>query len=26
MTRQIEHMIKYKYIPFNLGKQVSCAC
>ncbi|KAG6505039.1 hypothetical protein ZIOFF_037387 [Zingiber officinale] len=23
MKRQITHMIKYKYVPFNLGKQVS---
>lgn len=23
MRRQIAHMIKYKYVPFNLGKQVS---
>lgn len=23
MRRQIAHMIKYKYIPFNVGKQVS---
>jgi Rer1 family len=23
MKRQILHMIKYKYVPFNLGKQVS---
>jgi hypothetical protein len=23
MRRQIAHMIKYKYIPFSLGKQVS---
>lgn len=23
MRRQITHMIKYKYIPFNLGKQVT---
>ncbi|KAG8364335.1 hypothetical protein BUALT_Bualt19G0118200 [Buddleja alternifolia] len=23
MRRQIMHMIKYKYIPFNIGKQVS---
>jgi len=22
MRRQVAHMIKYKYIPFNLGKQV----
>ncbi|KAG6413402.1 hypothetical protein SASPL_126111 [Salvia splendens] len=25
MKRQIMHMIKYRYIPFNLGKQVSCS-
>lgn len=24
MKRQITHMIKYKYLPFNIGKQVSC--
>lgn len=23
MRRQIAHMIKYRYIPFNIGKQVS---
>lgn len=23
MKRQIKHMIKYKYLPFSLGKQVS---
>lgn len=23
MRRQIAHMIKYKYVPFNIGKQVS---
>lgn len=23
MKRQIMHMVKYKYLPFNLGKQVS---
>jgi len=23
MRRQIAHMIKYKYIPFNIGKQVT---
>lgn len=23
MKRQIMHMMKYKYIPFNIGKQVS---
>lgn len=23
MRRQITHMIKYKYVPFSLGKQVS---
>jgi hypothetical protein len=23
MKRQIMHMIKYKYVPFNIGKQVS---
>ena len=26
MRRQIAHMIKYKYIPFNVGKQVSFKC
>lgn len=25
MRRQIAHMMKYKYIPFSLGKQVSCS-
>lgn len=25
MKRQIMHMIKYKYVPFNIGKQVSLA-
>ena len=24
MRRQIAHMIKYKYVPFNIGKQVEC--
>lgn len=26
MRRQIAHMIKYKYIPFNIGKQVNFVC
>ncbi|PKA62019.1 Protein RER1B [Apostasia shenzhenica] len=26
MKRQIMHMIKYKYIPFNIGKQVRALC
>lgn len=26
MRRQIAHMIKYKYIPFSIGKQVRSLC
>jgi hypothetical protein len=26
MKRQIMHMIKYKYVPFSIGKQVSIYC
>jgi hypothetical protein len=26
MKRQILHMVKYKYVPFNIGKQVSVWC
>lgn len=26
LRRQIEHMIKYKYVPFSFGKQVCLNC
>jgi hypothetical protein len=26
MKRQIVHMIKYKYVPFSIGKQVKPLC